>query len=116
MGYDGRASLPLYPFLYLWRLAVTIYLSTDNYLIADTKAELRKFARLLGIVNNDPPGLLRLRQEEATKARLLGATEIAPRELAAMNSLQMMGHDMGCPTTAPARRSALARQYMTDDR
>ncbi len=96
---------------------MTIYVSTDHYMIATERGELQKFARTLGIEGYRMlPDKCRLFAVEAERALKLGATPVTQAQLSAMHSLQLMGYDAGEPATASARRSALAASYMLPDK
>lgn len=92
---------------------MTIYVSSDHYMIATERGELHKFARTLNIEGyRILPDKCRLFAVEAERAIKLGATPVTQAQLSAMHALQLMGYDAGDPATAGERRSALARSYM----
>lgn len=79
-------------------------------MIATNLSELRRFARIVvaGCQPTQTAGRYELTAAAQMRAVLLGAVQVEYQTLWAMYCLQLMGFDMGRPSTARERRRKLA--------
>lgn len=81
-------------------------------MIGTDDRELHRFARIVGSGCSLAHAGVRYELTEAARARalLLGAEPVTYQQLAAMNSLRLLGENMAPPETARARRNKIAKE------